>query len=394
MKLLIVTQYYYPENFVISNVAEKLVSCGHDVTVLTTKPNYGYGRVLPEYKNVNDEVVNGVKVHRVNIVPRKKSKLSIIRNYLCFWHNSKRWVRKTKEDFDIVYSMSLSPVTVLSAGNLYKKKHNVPHIVHCVDLWPESVLATRAVKKNSLMYKVLYKWSKALYSKVDKVLIGSPSFDDYFKDVLKLDKEVKFVPQASFIEDSEMIETTKLNDGFNIVYCGNIGILQEIEKIPEAMSLVKNKNVYFHIIGIGPKKDELVENISKFGVVKNVFYHGPMKGIDAASFLKGADALYLSLNADGYVGRTIPNKMMTYLAFGKPIIGSVSGDSKAFIETNNSGFTCDEKVDNIAKIIENTIGFSKEKLEEIGTKNKTLYEKEFSLEKMSKTIEEELLLKC
>ena len=158
MKILVVCQLYYPENVVINKICERLVAQGNDVTVLTGKPNYGYGYILPEYKNVKYEEINGVKVHRVKLYPRKKSRLSIIHNYLSFWRNSKKWVRRCKEQFDIVYSMSLSPVTILSAGNLYKKKHHVKHVVHCVDLWPESVLVTNAVKKNSLAYKILYKW--------------------------------------------------------------------------------------------------------------------------------------------------------------------------------------------------------------------------------------------
>ena len=253
MKILIVCQFYYPENFTITKIAESLVKLGNDVTVLTGKPNYGYGYILPNYKNVKYEEINGVKVHRVNLIARKKSRLSIVKNYLSFWRNSKKWVRNCKEKFDVVYSMSLSPVTILSAGNLYKKLHKVPHVVHCVDLWPESVLVTHAIKEKSIFYKILYKWSKDLYSKADKILVGSPSFKNYFKDVLKMRTDhISFVPQPSLIESSEE-EKVDLGPGFNVLYCGNLGIIQLIEKIPEAMKEVKNKNVKFHIIGMGPK---------------------------------------------------------------------------------------------------------------------------------------------
>ena len=200
MKILAICQYYYPENFVFTNICEELVKLGNDVTVLTAKPNYGYGEIIPEYKDIKYEEINGVKVHRVNIYARKKTRLSIIRNYLSFWKNSRKWVKKCKEKYDIVYSMSLSPVTILSAGNLYKKKYGGKHIVHCVDLWPESVLITHAVRKKSLTYKFLYKWSRNLYLKADRVLIGSPSFEEYFKNVLKVDKKISFVPQPSLVE--------------------------------------------------------------------------------------------------------------------------------------------------------------------------------------------------
>ena len=179
MKILVVCQYYYPENFVVYKFAEQFVKDGYEVHVLTGKPNYGYGRILPEYKNVSEEVINGVNVHRVNIYPRKKNRLSIVKNYLSFWRNSKKWVKKTKIKFDYVYSMSLSPITICSAGNLYKKIHGSKHIIHCLDLWPESVLVTKAVNKKSLIYKILYRWSRNIYKNASKILVSSPSFIEY-----------------------------------------------------------------------------------------------------------------------------------------------------------------------------------------------------------------------
>ena len=242
MKILVVCQLYYPENVVISKIVEHLVSFGHDVTVLTGKPNYGYGYILPEYKKVKYEVINGVKVHRVNIKALKKSRLSIIRNYVSFWKNSKRWVKKCKEEFDIVYSMSLSPVTILAAGNLYKKKHHVPHVVHCVDLWPESVLVTHAVREKSFLYRYLYRLSRNLYSETDKVLIGSPSYRTYFNDVLKLPNlELKYVPQPSLVEQSDLKPHEFDKGYFNILYCGNLGRIQLIPLITEAMKELKNE---------------------------------------------------------------------------------------------------------------------------------------------------------
>ena len=111
MKILLVTQFYYPERFSTTDIAEELVKLGNEVTVLTGKPNYGYGYILKEYKKVKEENINGVKVLRVNLKPRKHSRISIIRNYLSFHRNAKRYVRKLDNDFDIVLSISLSPVT-------------------------------------------------------------------------------------------------------------------------------------------------------------------------------------------------------------------------------------------------------------------------------------------
>ena len=203
MKILLVCQYYYPERFSVSDIAEALVKDGNEVSVLTGRPNYGFQRILPEYKKVKYEEINGVKVHRVHVSPRKYSRLSIIRNYLSFNISAKRFVRHFKEKFDVVLSISLSPVISISPAILYARKHKVPCVLYCQDLWPESTLVTNAVKKNSLMYKVLYKWSKAIYSKCDRVVISSPSFKDYFEKELNIKDKVFHVVNQPILMSSK-----------------------------------------------------------------------------------------------------------------------------------------------------------------------------------------------
>lgn len=395
MKILVVCQNYYPENFVISKIAEKFVERGHDVTVLTGKPNYGYGYILPEYKKVKHEVIKGVKVERVNLVARKKTRLSIIRNYLSFWMNSKRWIRKCKEKFDIVYSMSLSPVTVLAPGNVYKKKHDVPHVVHCVDLWPESVLVTNAVKEKSIFYKILYKWSKSLYSVADEVLVGSPSFEGYFRSVLKLENlPIKHIPQPSLVEKSDLAPYTFDKNYFNILYCGNLGIIQLIELIPEAMKNLKNEKVKFHIIGMGPKTDLLKQKIAEYGLEDNVLYYGPIPASSAAAYFKGADALYVSLKKDGVVGKTIPNKLAMSMAFGKPIIAMLDGDGKQAVFDSDGGILCDEDPKSLENSIKAMMKLSEGERKRLGINNLTYYQEHFSLDKVTDSILKELSKKA
>lgn len=387
MKILVVCQFYYPENFVITNICEKLVEIGHDVTVLTGKPNYGYGEIIPEYRKVKYEEINGVKVHRVNLVPRKKTRLSIIRNYLSFWSNSKKWVRNCKEKYDLVYSMSLSPVTILSAGNLYKKKHNVPHIVHCVDLWPESVLITHAVREKSLLYKILYRWSKSLYSKADHIMLGSPSFKQYFEDVLKMDvSNTSFVPQPSLIEEADC-KTHNYEGGFNILYCGNLGRIQLIPLICETMKEVKNKDVKFHIIGMGPMEERLVNSIKENQLDDRVIYHGPIPARKAASYFKGADALYISLSKEGYVGKTIPNKLMMSMVFAKPLLTVLDGDGKDVVLQAKGGINSSEDPKEIAKAIDTLAAMPLEERKKLGNNNQVYYRDNFSLTRVVQLID-------
>jgi len=385
LKVLAICQYYYPENFTIYKVCEQMVKDGYDVTVLTAKPNYGFGRILEDYKEIDFEVINGVKIHRLTISPRKKSKYSVIKSYLSFWHQSKKWAKKHDGEFDAVYSMSLSPVTILAAGNIYKKKNRVKHIVHCVDLWPESVLATKAVRKHSLVYGILYWWSKSLYKRVDTILIGSPSYEEYFRKILKLNNDIKYVPQCSLIEDAK--SSHKYGEGFNILYCGNIGLIQGVENIPYIVSKLNNAKVVFHIIGMGPKSEELKENIKKYNVENNVIYYGRMSAKDSSSYYGGADAVYISLNGGRYVGKTIPNKLEMAMCFGKPVIGVLDGDGRKVIEDSKCGVVCSNNVDNIIDAINKMANLDKKELSKMSINGKEYYKENFDIAVICKEIE-------
>ena len=394
MKILVICQHYYPENFVITKIAEEFLNQGHDVTVLTGKPNYGYdGKIPEEYRKVKYEEINGVKVHRVKLYPRKKGRLSIIRNYLSFWRNSKKWVRKCKEKYDIVYSMSISPATILAPGNLYKKKHNVPHIVHCVDLWPESVLITHAVRKKSLVYRWLYKWSRSLYSHADRIIIGSPSYKEYFENVLKItDKGFRYIPQPSLVEEYHGEAFKYDKDVFNMLYCGNLGTIQLIPLIPEAMNLLKDEKVHFHIIGMGPMSDSLKESIAKYNL-KNVTYYGPMAAPKAAQYFVDADALYVPLKGEGSVGKTIPNKTIMSMAFKKPILAVLKGDGRWLLEESKGAVFADENAESIANAIREMMKMSKENLALLGSNNYNYYHHNLTVKKITEEILKELIVK-
>ena len=389
MKLLLVCQYYYPENFVITKIAEQMVMDGHEVHVLTGKPNYGYGYILPAYKNISEEIINGVNVHRVNIYPRKKSRASIIRNYLSFWKNSKKWVRKTKIDFDFVYSMSLSPVTICSAGNLYCKKHHKKHIIHCCDLWPESVLVTKAVKEKSLTYKILYKWSRSIYSKAYKILISSPSFVSYFEEKLNLPTDnLVYVPQCSLVEESD-ISAFDYGAGTHILYCGNLGLIQLIPLMIDAMDLLRDKDIYFHIIGMGPMTDYLINQIRERRLDDRIIYHGPIVAKLAAAYFKNADALYVSLRNEGTVGKTIPNKLMMSMAFARPIVGVIQGDGRDVLSESGGAFLADENAESVKNALLAISNLSSNEKARLGRLNKQYYDSHFSTKTVAALIEKE-----
>lgn len=392
MKILVVCQFYYPERFTVSDICAELVALGHDVSVVTGKPNYCYNEILPEYRKVKYEVIDGVKVHRVNLYPRKQSRLSIIRNYLSFHRNAKAFIRGFDEQFDIVMSVSLSPVISIAPAILYAKKHGVKHVLHCLDLWPESTVVTGAVTKNSLTYKLLFHWSRKLYLGCDKIMVSSPSFMDYFKEVLKIsDIPFAYVPQPS-LGVHEELPPAQFQKKYNFVYVGNIGTLQLINEIAEAGKIVGSRgDVEIHLAGMGLQSESLRRYIANNNLANIVTYYGPLPLEKAVTLYANADALIVPLKEGGTVGKTIPNKLVQYLKYGRPIIGSLSGDGRDVLLATKGAILAEQDAASIAKAMEEIINLSSERKEEMGKRNKKYYEEHFELHKVAQSIERELL---
>ena len=392
MKILVVCQFYYPERFTVSDICAELVSLGHDVSVVTGKPNYCYNEIIPAYRKVKYEIIDGVKVHRVNLYPRKQSRLSIIRNYLSFHRNAKAFMRRFNEQFDVVLSVSLSPVISIAPAVLYAKKHKVKHVLHCLDLWPESTVVTGAVKKDSPMYKMLFRWSRNLYLACDKIMVSSPSFADYFKEVLHIiDKPFPYVPQPS-LGVHENLPPATFKKKYNFVYVGNIGTLQLIDEIAEAGKIIGTRgDVEVHLAGMGLQSENLKKYIADNSLKDIVTYYGPLPLEKAVTLYANADALIVPLKEGGTVGKTIPNKLVQYLKYGRPIIGSLSGDGRDVLVKTKGAVLADQNAESIAKAMETIIDLPADKKEEMGRQNKLYYEEHFEIRRVAQLIERELL---
>ena len=392
MKILVVCQYYYPENFSITSLCEEWVRLGHEVFVVTGKPNYGYGHILEGYEHVVDEVIHGVRVHRVPLHPRKDSKFSIIRNYLSFWFHSKRYLSRLKESFDVVYSMSLSPVISIAGANRYAKKHRVKHILHCLDLWPESVSVTGAVSKKNPMFGALYLWSKMLYAKTDKILVSSPSFEDYFRNVLKLkDHPIEYLPQPPFLAEPQGDPVT-FSHRFNLVYAGNLGTLQLVENLAKATLIAaKSEDVVLHIMGMGTRAKALETFVAEQRASEHIALYGTRPRGVAATFYPNSTAIVVTLKQDGVVGKTIPSKLVSSLSYGRPILASIGGDGKKVLEeAGGTVFSHGETPEDLAEAILDLCRMSEEAREEAGRKNAAYFSENFSLSTIAKSILEEL----
>ena len=201
MRILVVCQYYYPEPFRVNDICEEMVKRGHEVTVVTGEPNYPEGRIYKGYERhqKSDEIINGVKVHRCPIIPRKTGTVYRFLNYFSYPQRAKKYIKSlTASDgnpFDIVFVNQLSPVMMAEPAISYKKKHGTPVVMYCLDLWPESLVAG-GVSRGFVIYKVFHRISKRIYRGVDRILITSRLFRGYLKEQFGVeDDKIDYLPQ-------------------------------------------------------------------------------------------------------------------------------------------------------------------------------------------------------
>ena len=392
MKILVVTPHYYPEGFSITAMCEEWVKEGNDVFVVTDKPNYGFGQILPEYRHVKDETINGVRVHRCNSFARKDSRISIVANYLSFYLTAKNYLSHLKENFDVVYSFSLSPIISVSGANVYARKHRVRHVLHCLDLWPESVLCTGAMKKKSLGYRILYHWSREIYKKADEILVSSPSFKTYFEEILKLSGDnISFVPQPPYLveQDGEDFQYPRKNA---FLYAGNIGRLQLVENLCEAFSLLPdNVEASLYIIGMGARKNQVERLVKEKHLEPRVIFLGPKPRKETARYYANVDGVVVSLTDKGFVGKTIPNKLSSSLYYGKPFFAVIHGDGRDLLEKiGGAVFSDKEDSVSIKDAILKFLSLGAEEKQRMGEANKECFEEHFSFSSCMEQINEHL----
>ena len=260
MKILVICQYYYPEPFRITDICEDLVKQGNEVFVVTGQPNYPMGKIYDGYKGNNrrDEIISGVKIHRCFTVARGKGLIKRFLNYYSFAFSSSHYVSRIKDDFDVVLVNQLSPVMMAKAGVKYKKKHSKKLFLYCLDLWPES-LAAGGIKRSSKIYSYYHRVSEKLYKSADKIAVTSKSFADYFEKEFGI-SDTRYLPQYAeeiFSPDA----CRKTPDGYtDLMFAGNIGVMQDIETIIKAAQLTENiKSLRWHIVGDGSELERIKE---------------------------------------------------------------------------------------------------------------------------------------
>lgn len=391
MNLLVVCQYYYPEPFRITDICESLVKRGHAVTVLTGLPNYPEGKVPKEYRNFKkrEEIINGVRVIRSFEIGRGKSNLRLLLNYFSFAISGSLKAFNLKGDFDFILVNQLSPVMMAIPGIIYKKFHNKKLLLYCLDLWPASLQA-RGIKEDSFVHKVFLKISKWIYNSADSILISSGMFKQYFYDDLSI-KNKTFIHLPQYAEEifSGNIDFKSHSGKYNFVFAGNIGDMQSVETILYAARELSNqKDITFHIVGDGSKLADC-KHFAKEMNLENVVFYGRRPVEEMPEFYSMADAMLITLKSDKIISYTLPGKVQSYMAAGKPIIGAIDGETNVIINNAKCGICCD--AENYTELAQNIMEFIKsENKIEMGINSLSFYKNNYNKEKFIKTLENAL----
>lgn len=393
MKILVVCQYYKPEPFRISDICEALVQRGHEVTVVTGTPNYPEGIIYHGYEDGahSDEIIGGVKVHRCPLIPRKTGVIYRFLNYYSFVFSSDRYLRKRKEDFDVVFVNQLSPVMMAQAALKWAKRHGKKCVLYCLDLWPESLLVG-GVRQDSVIYRVFLNISRRIYRAADAIMVSSHGFIDYFRNVLQVEeKPIRYLPQYAEDVFGELPDVPE-KQGVDILFAGNVGHLQAVETIVEAAKLLKNDaSIHIHIVGGGVTLDKCIAMAEG---LENITFHGRHDLQEMPRFYAMADALLISLVKDPKLSANLPGKVQSYLAAGKPVIGSIDGETARVIREADCGM-CSPAEDPaaLAEVIRQ-MASQPERLKQYGENARRYYRENFCKEHFISTLLEVLQENC
>lgn len=363
--ILVISQYFYPEEFRINDICKEWVKRGHKVTVVSGIPNYPQGKFFKGYGwfKKRKEEYEGVQIIRLPIISRGKGSLRLALNYFSFVVSGFFWKLFTRVKADKVFIFEVSPMTQALPGVWYAKKRKIPCTIYVQDLWPENVEVVTGIH-NKTVIGAIDKMVNYIYKNCGTILATSPSFVKRIEErAVAFDKEgnskVKYWPQYAeeFYKpaEKEPLYDVKEDDSFKIGFTGNIGYAQGLDILSKTAAILKeNKaNCSFYIIGDGRYKDELQKELESLNVTDMFHFTGRKEATEIPKYLAYFDAAFLSFADNPLYEMTIPAKLQSYMACGIPILAVAGGETKRVIEKAQCGICIiDREPGQLAKVIE------------------------------------------
>ena len=345
MRVLIVSQYFWPESFRINEIACALKARGHEVEVLTGKPNYPEGKFFTEYAawGVSKEYWRDIPITRIPMLARgDKGAIKLVLNYLSFIVSGlffAPWLIR-KKDYDVIFVYGVSPIFQAIPASFVGWLKGVPVVLWVQDLWPQSAEATGYVK-SPFMLKLLEKFVRFTYAHTDLLLVQSEAF---IESVSKLAPNIPIAYYPNSVEkefyspqaiSAPHIES--LQSGFTVLFAGNLGAAQAMETIVAAAEKLQSyTEIKIVILGSGSKSDWVAGQIVEKKLT-NLYLEGRFPVETMPILMRQASALLVTLTDQPIFELTVPNKIQAYLAVGKPVIACLNGEGARIVGEAKAG---------------------------------------------------------
>lgn len=404
--ILVVSQYFYPEQLRANDICIEWVKRGYKVTVLTGIPNYPQGKFYEGYglNKKRSEVWNGIEIIRIPLIPRGHNSLGLCLNYLSFVVSGFFWKCFTKIKADVVFNYETSPATQALIGIWFAKKRKIPCYLYVMDLWPDSVEIITGIH-NKLLLAPLNSVVNYIYRKSAKIFTSSKSFISKMTERGVPPQKLEFWPQ--YAEDfyrpcskSGALEIKKEipdDEIFNIVFAGNIGYAQGLGILAETAAILKKENfiIRFNIIGEGRYKNKMLEEIEKNNVVEYFNFFGKQPAEKIPLYMAYADAALICLSKSEVFAMTIPAKTQSCMACGLPILVSADGEVGKIVDEAECGFSsAAADAEGLAENIKKICALSENEIADMKKNSRLYYDKNFSkdmlMNKMDAYLTEEL----
>lgn len=391
MRVLVVSQYFWPENFRINAIVESLVERGIEVEILTGKPNYPEGDIFPGYcaRGCQREQWKGAMLHRVPLFPRgRNSHLRLLLNYLSFIFFgliNGSWLLR-KRQYDVIFVYGLSPILLaipaLFIGWLKGKKV----IIWVQDLWPESLSATGYIR-NQFVIGVVRQVVRFIYRHADLLLVQSRAFE---APVRALAPETPIVYYPNSVDDTFAMPATDeyppaagLGEGFSVMFAGNIGAAQAVGVIVEAASLLREyADIHFVVLGDGSCRKEALKAVQQRGLT-NLHLPGRFPVETMPGFMQKASALLVTLADQPIFAATVPSKVQAYMAAGRPIIACLNGEGARLVVEAGAGLaTPAEDAQALAETILHLYRLSPSERKKMGDNGRSYYQEHFDHDRL------------
>ena len=404
MHILIVTQYFWPEEFRINDIALGLVERGHKVTVLTGKPNYPDGQFFRGYgffARCRDQF-QGVEILRVPLIPRGRTGFRLALNYLSFaLFASVLAPLRCRASYDAILVFEPSPITVGLPSRVLRAITGTPVFFWVQDLWPESLEATGAVR-SSWVLKLVERLTRFIYRGCDRVLVQSRAFiEPTVRMGVSRDRIAYFPNSAEAVYQPCVLpehapERQAMPPGFRVLFAGNIGAAQDFETILGAAELLKlQTHIHWIILGDGRLANWVRDQIPRRGLDSCVHLLGRHPVESMPRWFAAADALLVTLRREPIFALTIPTKIQSYLACARPIIAALDGEGARVVNEAGAGISADPQSPSaLAQAVCALAALPSQERDAMGQAGRRYFEQHFERERLLGQLEAWMLELC